>query len=222
LHPEVKVDIDVTVARSMEEATMKAQQVADLLERAEDAEKLIGETGGEEPAAEDDAPILLVANEVERVDERPDRSLFAGRERHLAPPRMKVGRHFSAIRFVIDDFSDCCEALQRIAAGKCRPRRVKDDAITLRHPFEAGVLPVSRLRESAGNAALNVMASVSALIALSYALNPFSVFATHSRIGTSLTCPVTDTSRSVVLTLTFPSRNKPGPSFSTGCGFGAL
>jgi large subunit ribosomal protein L9 len=60
LHPEVKVDVEFTVARSMEEATMKISQAAALLERAEDAEKLAGETAapdvegeavGEEEAA---------------------------------------------------------------------------------------------------------------------------------------------------------------------------
>jgi large subunit ribosomal protein L9 len=44
LHPEVKVDIEFTVARSMEEADLKAAEAAQLLERAEDAEKLIADT----------------------------------------------------------------------------------------------------------------------------------------------------------------------------------
>ena len=53
LHPEVRVDIDFTVARSMEEADLKAAEAAQLLERAEDAQKLLGEAGtGEEAAAE--------------------------------------------------------------------------------------------------------------------------------------------------------------------------
>ncbi len=57
LHPEVKVDIEVTVARSMEEATIKLAQAADLLERAEDARKLLGETPGpsDEEIAADEA-----------------------------------------------------------------------------------------------------------------------------------------------------------------------
>ena len=57
LHPEVKIDVEFTVARSIEEANQKvATQAADLLERAEDAAKLLGEasgeTGGEGAAAE--------------------------------------------------------------------------------------------------------------------------------------------------------------------------
>jgi large subunit ribosomal protein L9 len=44
LHPDVKVDIEFTVARSMEEADLKAAEAAELLERAEDAERLTGES----------------------------------------------------------------------------------------------------------------------------------------------------------------------------------
>jgi large subunit ribosomal protein L9 len=51
LHPEVKVDVDFTIARSIEEANQKVAQAADLLERAEDAAKLMGE--GEEAAADE-------------------------------------------------------------------------------------------------------------------------------------------------------------------------
>jgi large subunit ribosomal protein L9 len=54
LHPEVKVDVDVTVARSMEEANLKIAEAAQLLERAEDAEKLMGEPAAEEAPAEDE------------------------------------------------------------------------------------------------------------------------------------------------------------------------
>ena len=55
LHPEVKVTIDCTVARSVEEADLKAAEAAQLLERAEDAEKLLAEaapTEGEAAAPE--------------------------------------------------------------------------------------------------------------------------------------------------------------------------
>ncbi len=53
LHPEVKVDIEFTVARSVEEANQKvAAQSAAMLERAEDAAKLIGEVEGEAKAEE--------------------------------------------------------------------------------------------------------------------------------------------------------------------------
>ena len=51
LHPEVKVDIEFTVARSMEEADLKAAEAAQLLERAEDAEKLIADTAPAEGEA---------------------------------------------------------------------------------------------------------------------------------------------------------------------------
>jgi large subunit ribosomal protein L9 len=50
LHPDVKVDIDFTVARSMEEGNLKIAEAAQLLERAEDAQKLMSE---EAPAAEE-------------------------------------------------------------------------------------------------------------------------------------------------------------------------
>jgi large subunit ribosomal protein L9 len=52
LHPDVKVDIDFTVARSIEEANLQANQAADLLERTEDAEKLIGDEAVTEGEAE--------------------------------------------------------------------------------------------------------------------------------------------------------------------------
>lgn len=53
LHPEVKVEIDFTVARSMEEGNLKIAEAAKLLERAEDAEKLMGgEAPAEAPAEE--------------------------------------------------------------------------------------------------------------------------------------------------------------------------
>ena len=58
LHAEVKVDVEFTVARSMEEAHLNLAKAAELLERAEDAEKLTGEgeapaeDGAEEEAAE--------------------------------------------------------------------------------------------------------------------------------------------------------------------------
>jgi len=52
LHPEVKIDVEFTVARSKEEADLKAAEAAQLLERAEDAEKLLVETAPAEDAAE--------------------------------------------------------------------------------------------------------------------------------------------------------------------------
>jgi large subunit ribosomal protein L9 len=51
LHADVKVTVEVTVARSLEKADIDAAQAANMLERAEDAEKLLGET-----AATEDAP----------------------------------------------------------------------------------------------------------------------------------------------------------------------
>jgi large subunit ribosomal protein L9 len=56
LHPEVKIDVEFTVARSMEEADLKAAEAAALLERAEDAEKLISDAApAEEEAATEEA-----------------------------------------------------------------------------------------------------------------------------------------------------------------------
>jgi large subunit ribosomal protein L9 len=52
LHPDVKIEIEFTVARSMEEADLKAAEAAQLLERAEDAEKLIGVAPAEAAPAE--------------------------------------------------------------------------------------------------------------------------------------------------------------------------
>ena len=59
LHPEVKVDVEFTIARSAEEAKQSAAQAAALLERAEDAAKLEAaateaETGEAEAEAEDE------------------------------------------------------------------------------------------------------------------------------------------------------------------------
>jgi large subunit ribosomal protein L9 len=51
LHADVRVNVEVTVSRSLEEADLKAAQAAMLLERAEDAEKLIGTETGAAPAA---------------------------------------------------------------------------------------------------------------------------------------------------------------------------
>ncbi len=53
LHPEVKVDVEFTVARSMEEGNLKIAEAAQLLERAEDAEKLLGDEAPAEEAAEE-------------------------------------------------------------------------------------------------------------------------------------------------------------------------
>ena len=54
LHPEVKVDVEFTVARSLEEANAKvASQAAEMLERAEDAEKLAAETASEGETTEE-------------------------------------------------------------------------------------------------------------------------------------------------------------------------
>jgi large subunit ribosomal protein L9 len=50
LHPEVKVNVDFTVARSVEEANQKVAQAAELLERAEDAAKLEAEAAAQDGA----------------------------------------------------------------------------------------------------------------------------------------------------------------------------
>ena len=57
LHPEVKIEVEFTVARSVEEANLKAAEAAKLLERAEDAEKLLEEAEAA-PAAEEEAPAV--------------------------------------------------------------------------------------------------------------------------------------------------------------------
>jgi len=53
LHPDVKVEVEFTVARSMEEGNLKIAEAAQLLERAEDAQKLMGEEAVEEAPADD-------------------------------------------------------------------------------------------------------------------------------------------------------------------------
>ncbi len=63
LHPEVQVDVECTVARSIEEANMMEQKAAEFLERQEDADKLAATDGGEEAADEnadalEDVPAL--------------------------------------------------------------------------------------------------------------------------------------------------------------------
>ena len=55
LHPEVKVEVECTVARSVEEASMIEQKAAEFLERQEDAEKLAAAGGGDEEAVDDNA-----------------------------------------------------------------------------------------------------------------------------------------------------------------------
>ena len=55
LHPEVRVEITFTVARSLDEADLKAAEAAQLLERVEDAAKLMTGEAPEEEAATDAA-----------------------------------------------------------------------------------------------------------------------------------------------------------------------
>jgi large subunit ribosomal protein L9 len=50
LHADVKVVVEVTVARSMEKADLDAAQAASMLERAEDAEKLLSDAAPTEDA----------------------------------------------------------------------------------------------------------------------------------------------------------------------------
>lgn len=54
LHPEVKVDVEFTIARSIEEANQKVK-AAELLERAEDAAKLEAQVEGEQGEEEIEA-----------------------------------------------------------------------------------------------------------------------------------------------------------------------
>jgi large subunit ribosomal protein L9 len=55
LHADVKVTIEVTVARSMEKADLDAAQAASMLERPEDAEKLLSDAAKAEAPAEEEA-----------------------------------------------------------------------------------------------------------------------------------------------------------------------
>ncbi|MSO98307.1 MAG: 50S ribosomal protein L9 [Rhodospirillaceae bacterium] len=55
LHADVKVTVEVTVARSMEKADLEAAQAASMLERAEDAEKLLVAAGAVPAEAEAEA-----------------------------------------------------------------------------------------------------------------------------------------------------------------------
>ena len=52
LHPEVKVDVEFTVGRSVEEASQQVAKAAELLERAEDAAKLEAEAAPVEAETE--------------------------------------------------------------------------------------------------------------------------------------------------------------------------
>jgi len=52
LHPEVKIDVEFTVARSIEEASLMEKKSAEFLERQEDAEKL-AQASSEESVADD-------------------------------------------------------------------------------------------------------------------------------------------------------------------------
>jgi large subunit ribosomal protein L9 len=61
LHPEVKVEVECTVARTIDEANVIAEKAAEFLERAEDAEKLAvadgaGDISGAAVDAADHAP----------------------------------------------------------------------------------------------------------------------------------------------------------------------
>jgi large subunit ribosomal protein L9 len=53
LHPEVKIEVEFTIARSIEEAKQTAASAALLLERAEDAAKLEAEAAAEAAEGED-------------------------------------------------------------------------------------------------------------------------------------------------------------------------
>ena len=55
LHPEVKVEVEFTVARSKEEADLQAAEAAKLLERTEDAEKLLADADDDAEGEADDA-----------------------------------------------------------------------------------------------------------------------------------------------------------------------
>lgn len=65
LHPEVKVDVEFTVARSIEEASLMEKKAAEFLERQEDAEKLTQESSDENAADDTES----AAEEAPHTDE---------------------------------------------------------------------------------------------------------------------------------------------------------
>ncbi|MEQ9449893.1 MAG: 50S ribosomal L9 C-terminal domain-containing protein, partial [Rhodospirillaceae bacterium] len=69
LHPEVKIDVEFTVARSVEEANLIAEQAADFLERSEDAEKLAATSAEERAESEAKDPATEAADEGESKTE---------------------------------------------------------------------------------------------------------------------------------------------------------
>ena len=68
LHPEVKIEVECTVARSVEEANMIEQKAAEFLERQEDAEKLAA-AGSPDDAGDDGADAADEALEFDNEDD---------------------------------------------------------------------------------------------------------------------------------------------------------
>ena len=71
---------------------------------------------------------------------------------------MEIGGHLDLIRRLVDDFADRGEVLKRLAGLELRSRRVEDDPIALRQTLQPRILPMIGLRESAGDAVLDVRA----------------------------------------------------------------
>src|SRR5439155_21662230 len=112
----------------------------------------------EKTAAEDEAPDLFVADEVELLDQRMDRSFCGGKKLHSPSPWMEIGGHLDLVRRLVDDFADRGEVLKRLAGLELRSRRVEDDRVALRQTLHPRILPMIGLREAAGDADLDVRA----------------------------------------------------------------
>ncbi|BCO37152.1 hypothetical protein JMUB5695_03486 [Mycobacterium heckeshornense] len=79
------------------------------------------------------APSRLVFDEVELVDQRPDRRLSALQEVDLASPRVEVGPDLRLVRLIVGDLPDGGEGLKRLTVGVCSFRRVDDNPVTSGH-----------------------------------------------------------------------------------------
>src|SRR5258708_3813078 len=103
------------------------------------------------------SPPRLVLDEIELVDERPDRRLGALEEVDLATPGRQVRRHLGLVRLIVGDPSDGGEGLQRLAVGVDGLRRVEDDPVTPGHRAQHVRLAVIGLCEAALHATLDVV-----------------------------------------------------------------
>src|SRR5207253_10956870 len=95
----------------------------------------------EKAATEEHAPAPLVANEIERIDQRLNRELVAVAEDYVSPPYFP-----RLIRTVVGNFGDRREPL-------IGPWGIENNAIASRQPLQPRFVI---FRESAGNSILNV------------------------------------------------------------------